>query len=662
MTIDVSIQPDRPVNIAFFVQPGLDSFLKPIVAELSKDYCTKLVITSHVADLEEGMRWADICWFEWCDALVVHASKLPIALHKKIVCRLHSYEAFTSYIYQVNWNAVDRVIFVGQHIRDYVLGHVRQLRAHQCHVIPNGIQMDRYTFRQRSPGFKIAYVGYINHKKGPMLLLHAFKAVHDRDPRYQLHIAGRYQDLRYQLYFKQMVAEWGIEENVHYDGWQQDVWKYLDDKDYIISASPLESQQLSIMEAMAMGIKPLIHNFYGAKQVYRDDFIWSSIDDLVTQVTSGFYDSALYREFIDEHYAFDQQILKIRALIHTLCGDLGQAAGRSETPKVTVGIINYNYAHYLDACVQSVLAQTYPNLEILIVDDCSTDDSQSKIRAYTEAHSNVRAILHPQNTGTEATAIREFLEQAEGKYLLWMSADDFLPHDKVIADYMDCMLSDADLDYVYGNLILVNHLGHVTGTWTYRQYTAEEVVRKIYERKGSGIIPMVGMYKLSFYRDHGFDWVVDRQNTNAGDTLNCLVNTERGWKCQHLNQATLAYRRHGNNLSFNICKRIVSLISVMEYIVQNFDESVYLPDYQWEGLSDADKTAQKFYAVGATYLQMSQDYAGASRVAGMDGAERYRCLKPLYDFARRYFDDSLAISRTFASQIEKAYERMAYPQ
>ncbi|GMA50093.1 hypothetical protein GCM10025857_14500 [Alicyclobacillus contaminans] len=116
------------------------------------------------------------------------------------------------------------------------------------------------------------------------------------------------------------------------------------------------------------------------------------------------------------------------------------------------------------------------------------------------------------------------------------------------------------------------------------------------------------------------------------------------------------------NLSFNICKRIVSLISVVEYFVQNFDESVYLPDYQWEGLSNADKTAQKFYAVGATYLQMSQDYAGTSRVAGMNGAERYRCLKPLYDFSKRYFDDSLAISRTFASQIEKAYERMAYPQ
>jgi glycosyltransferase involved in cell wall biosynthesis len=662
MTLDVSTQRDRPLNIAFFVQPGLDSFLKPIVAELSKDHRTKVMITRNVAELEDGMRWADICWFEWCDALMVHASKLPIALHKKIVCRLHSYEAFTSYIYQVNWSAVDRVIFVGQHIRNYVLGQVPQLRDHQCHVIPNGIQMDRYTFRQRSPGFKIAYVGYINHKKGPMLLLHAFKAIHDRDPRYQLHIAGTFQDLRYQLYFKHMIAEWGIEESVHFDGWQQDVGPYLDDKDYIISASPLESQQLSVMEAMAKGIKPLIHNFYGAKQVYRDDFIWSSIDDLVAQVTSGLYDSALYREFVQAHYAFDQQILKIRALIDTLRDDVGQAARCSETPKVTVGIINYNYAHYLDVCVKSVLAQTYPNLEILIVDDCSTDDSQSKIRAYAEAHSNVRAILHPQNTGTEATAIREFLEHAEGKYLLWISADDFLPHKKVIETYMSCMLSDTTIDYVYGNLTLVNSVGHVTGTWTYRPYTSAEIVRKIYERKGSGIIPMVGMYKLSFYRDHGYDWVVDEQNTNAGDTLNCLVNTKRGWKCQHLNQATLAYRRHGSNLSFNICKRILSLISVMEYIVPNFDESVYLPDYTWEGLSEADKTAQKFYAVGATYLQMSQDYAATSRVAGMDRQERYRCLKPLHDMARRYFDDSLAISQTFASQIDKAYGRTTYPE
>ena len=41
------------------------------------------------------MIWADICWFEWCDELVAYGSKLSIAKEKRIICRLHSYEAFT---------------------------------------------------------------------------------------------------------------------------------------------------------------------------------------------------------------------------------------------------------------------------------------------------------------------------------------------------------------------------------------------------------------------------------------------------------------------------------------------------------------------------------------------------------------------------------------
>lgn len=655
--------PDVTLKIAFFVQPRLDTFLKPIVEELSKDCCTRRIVTSNTADIEEGMKWADICWFEWCDTLIVHASKLPIAYRKKMICRLHSYEAFTSYIHQVNWRAVDQVVFVGAHIKDYVLGQIRGLREEQCRLIPNGIELSQYAFRQRSPGFKIAYVGYINHKKGPMLLLHAFKAIYDHDSRYELHIAGAFQDLRYQLYFKQMVAEWGMEESVHFDGWQKDVDAYLDDKDYIISTSPLESQQLSLMEAMAKGIKPLIHNFYGARLVYRNDFIWNTMDDLVAQVTADTYDSGCYREFIETNYAFERQITKVRQLLTTCSGHSSpQMVDYNVNPKVTVGIINYNYAQYLDACVQSIVTQTYSNLEILIVDDGSTDDSQRKIRAYTEAHRNVRAILHSQNTGTEATAIREFLEQAEGEYVLWISADDFLPHDNVIAQYMDCMLSDSSLDYVYGNLMLVNYLGYVVGEWVYREYTAAQVVRKIYERKGSGVIPMVGMYKRSFYHSHDFDWVIDSNNTNAGDTLNCLVNTKRGWKCRHLNQATLAYRRHGNNLSFNMHKRIMSLISVMEYIVQNFDETMYLTDYNWAGLSDADKIAQKHYAVGMTYLQMSQDYAGMSQVAVMNEQERQQCLKPLQDLAKRYFDGSLTASSKFLSQIEEVYGRAQDPK
>lgn len=194
------------------------------------------------------MQWADICWFEWCDDLLIHGSKVPSAAAKTLICRLHSYEAFTFYIKKVYWQAVDQVIFDGEHMREYVLDQVKSLKKEKTAVVPNGIKLDEYTFQQRQKGFHIAYVGYINYKKGPMLLLQAFKALIDKDSRYKLFIAGTFQDARYQLYFKQMIDELRLTDSVQFDGWQDDMNQYLEDKHYLICTSLLESQHMSAME------------------------------------------------------------------------------------------------------------------------------------------------------------------------------------------------------------------------------------------------------------------------------------------------------------------------------------------------------------------------------------------------------------------------------
>ncbi|MBY6897396.1 glycosyltransferase family 4 protein [Clostridium botulinum] len=136
-------------------------------------------------------------------------------------------------------------------------------------------------WKLRKKGFNIAYVGYINFKKGPMLLLHAFKKIFDTDNRYKLHIAGTFDEDRYRLYFNQMIKELRLEKNIIFYGWQKDINKWLEDKNYLVCTSVLESQGLGIMEAMSKGIRPLIHNFVGAKEVYPEKYVWSSLDDII---------------------------------------------------------------------------------------------------------------------------------------------------------------------------------------------------------------------------------------------------------------------------------------------------------------------------------------------------------------------------------------------
>ncbi|TWH45232.1 glycosyltransferase [Sporomusa sp. KB1] len=299
-------------RLIFFIKSTINSFVDDIVLEMSKEYETRFVKVNDYKQINEGMEWADICWFEWCDELVSYGSKLKLAKEKTLICRLHSYEAFTDYTKNVLWENVDKVIFVAEHIRKFVLENTKSIRKDQTVVIPNGMDLSKYNFRNRTKGFNIAYVGFINYKKGPMLLLHAFRAIHNQDPRFKLYIAGTFQDARYVLYFKQMIKEFKLESSILYQGWQDNLDKWLEDKDYILCTSVLESQNISVMQAMTKGIKPIIHNFVGAKTIYPHKYIWNTIDEAVKNVIEGEYDSKEYRNFIKENYSLEKQLLQIK--------------------------------------------------------------------------------------------------------------------------------------------------------------------------------------------------------------------------------------------------------------------------------------------------------------------------------------------------------------
>ncbi|WP_238650433.1 glycosyltransferase [Paenibacillus piscarius] len=640
-------------RIVFFVKPGLDNFLNPIIMALSEHFVTKKLIVSTHEQIGPGMEEADICWFEWCDDLVMAGSKHPLAQQRILICRLHSFEAFSRNIYRVNWNAIDRLIFVGSHIRDYVLGRRTRLRQEQTVVIAGGLELEKYNFSEREKGFNIAYVGYINFKKGPMLLLHAFKAIHDEDSRYQLHIAGVHQEIRFQLYFNQMIEVLELQDSIHFDGWQGDLDHYLEDKQYVLVTSPLESQHISVMEAMAKGIKPLIHNFYGAEEVFDKDFIWNSIGDLVQLVTEDRYDSARYRSFIEERYAFRQQTGQIQELLEELLAESRALVPESlaAVPKITVGIINYNYSQYLDECLQSVIGQTHPNIEILIVDDGSTDNSLTVIERYVECYDNIKLISDGGHTGLPDRAFQQIYAAAEGEFTLLLSSDDYLPHDRVLDCYLQAFqeTNGPDIDYVYGDIQLVGTSGEPAGQWNYREYSDNNIVRLVFERWGSGVVPMIGMFRTSFYQKN--DWYIDPLKKIAGDTLNCIINCKRGWVRKHVKAPLLCYRRHSSSISTHIDKRIQSLIYILDYIIHHFDEKLYFPAFNWDQYGEQARQAVKNYAIGNHYAKMALNYMSNSFTRKYNAEQKKAYIQPILVKMDEYFELSLQAGDDYSEEI-----------
>jgi glycosyltransferase involved in cell wall biosynthesis len=99
-----------------------------------------------------------------------------------------------------------------------------------------------------------------------------------------------------------------------------------------------------------------------------------------------------------------------------------------DLPLVSVIVVNFNYARFLGEAVRSVFSQTYSNIEIVIVDDASTDASGDVLDEIGRAHPEVRIIRREENGG-QSLATRTGFKASSGEYVVFLDADDvLLPH------------------------------------------------------------------------------------------------------------------------------------------------------------------------------------------------------------------------------------------
>jgi hypothetical protein len=94
-------------------------------------------------------------------------------------------------------------------------------------------------------------------------------------------------------------------------------------------------------------------------------------------------------------------------------------------PSVTIVVPCYNYGRFLPFAISSALSQADVDVELIVIDDASTDGSQAVVKRLAESDERVRAILHTRNRGHIAT-YNEGLAQARGDYVVLLSADDAL--------------------------------------------------------------------------------------------------------------------------------------------------------------------------------------------------------------------------------------------
>ena len=136
--------------------------------------------------------------------------------------------------------------------------------------------------------------------------------------------------------------------------------------------------------------------------------------------------------------------------------DIKKNKETKEQPLITVAITIYNIKDYLQRSIDSVCNQTYQNLEILLIDDGSTDGSEIICDEYEKLDSRIRAI-HKKNGGpSEARNIA--IEQARGEYIAFVDGDDWIDEDMYENMYLAIKKAKADLAVCAYKEVSVNHV------------------------------------------------------------------------------------------------------------------------------------------------------------------------------------------------------------
>lgn len=218
------------------------------------------------------------------------------------------------------------------------------------------------------------------------------------------------------------------------------------------------------------------------------------------------------------------------------------------TPKVSIVIPVYNGANYLSQAIDSALAQTYKNVEILVINDGSTDDGKTEKIALSYEN-NIRYFF--KENGGVGSALNFGIEKAEGEYISWLSHDDlYLPYK--IQCQVDRLRRESDGVIVYSDLEVI-----------------DKESRPIYVRRLKDVEPEGFVYALIAYSlFHGCTALLPKQCFEVvGKFDEALMTTQdykmwfrlaRQYKFIHIPEVLIRSRIHseqGSNIESHIAER-----------------------------------------------------------------------------------------------------------
>ena len=135
------------------------------------------------------------------------------------------------------------------------------------------------------------------------------------------------------------------------------------------------------------------------------------------------------------------------------------------SPKVSVCIDSFNYGRFLPEAIESVLEQSWQDFELIISDDCSTDDSVAIAQSYAQKDSRIVVEVAPANRGMVKNR-NACLALTRGDYVKWLHADDFLCSRDTLARMVAVLEANRAVSLVASARRIVNEQSESIDIWS----------------------------------------------------------------------------------------------------------------------------------------------------------------------------------------------------
>lgn len=223
-----------------------------------------------------------------------------------------------------------------------------------------------------------------------------------------------------------------------------------------------------------------------------------------------------------------------------------------QSPKVSIGLPVYNGARYIREALDSVLAQSFRDFELIISDNASTDETETICESYAKNDPRIRYVRQTENRGG-AYNFQYVMEQATGKYFKWLAHDDRLEPDflteviRYLDDHDDVVLCTTDVKCIdeLGGVLNITCLESLRGDGDWIAVRRKVMSYSSFKRDNLAFL-IYGVYRLDQIRNC---------NVSESGLWGFVNGSEYPWFCQiaplgkivALPLAMIVYRRHVNS-------------------------------------------------------------------------------------------------------------------